>query len=139
MIDLTPVETLLRNTESFEYVEGVLSVRNAINNGISGQNAAFVMPMGDVPTPTSRGNFYEDQVRFKFAVVIGLSTGGGSDGGDNAQLAELIATCIDTTIAQLVDGASNPIELGPGGLLPINNSGCVFWQQEFSVIHYVEK
>lgn len=143
MIDLTPVEALLNAIKTdgkpvFTKVEGVLSVKSAVDNGINEQTKCFVMPLNSRNQKVSGGSFIQYQGQAAFAVVIGMRSSGHRHGGDNRQLAELIHLVTQALLGQTIEGALHPIELGNGGLLPVNNNSCVFWQQEFTLIHYTE-
>jgi len=137
MIDLTAIETLLNHSKTFRKVHGVLDVRQAIEKGINNQSEAFVMPLNTRSDKSSSGTFTEYKNTHRFAVVVGMRQQ-KQGAGSNKDFAALVHKAIQALAGKSVSGIEGLIELGSGALLPIRNNSCVFWQQEFSIIHYLE-
>lgn len=131
MIDLTPIETLLKATKTFKSVEGALDVRQAIDTGVSTSNAVYVMPLQTRTKKLSGGTFVEYENTHGFALVVGIRKHKNS--GSNAEFAELVSQAVDTLLGKTLPGSPYPIEVGHGGLLPLKNNKSAFWQQEFSI------
>lgn len=131
MIDLTPIETLLKATKTFKSVEGALDVRQAIDAGVSTSNAVYVMPLRTRSKKLSGGTFVEYENTHGFALVVGIRK--HNNGGSNADFAKLVSQAINALLGKTLPGSLYSIEIGNGGLLPLKNNKSAFWQQEFSI------
>jgi hypothetical protein len=131
MIDLTPVEALLTDTKTFALVDGVTSVKPAVEKGINTQNAVFVLPLLTPAKKTAGGSFSEYERIERFAAVACLRTGGR--GSSNQVFSDLVNTIENTLMGKKLPGHEFAIELGNGGLIPTKLTDHVFWQIEFSL------
>jgi len=131
MIDLTVIETLITNAKVAILVEGVTSVKPAIEKGINAQTAAFVLPLLTPSKKIAGGSLIEYERPEKFAVVVALRTGG--NGSSNKVFSDLVNGVEDALTGVFLPGMEYAIELGNGGLIPTKLTDQVFWQIEFSL------
>lgn len=131
MIDLTVIETLITNAKVAVLVEGVTSVKPAIEKGINAQTAAFVLPLLTPSKKIAGGSLVQYERPEKFAVVVALRTGG--KGSSNKVFSDLVNGVEDALTGVFLPDMDYAIELGNGGLIPTKLTDQVFWQIEFSL------
>lgn len=131
MIDLTAVETLITDAKTFVLVDGITSVKTAVDKGINTQNAAFVLPLLTPSRKIASGSIVEYERPEKFAVVVALRTGG--KGSSNKVFSDLVNSVENALVGKTLFGMECAIELGNGGLIPTKLIDHVFWQIEFSI------